>query len=92
MSRQEWDRAYLKIVEEQEEEDECQLITSAIITGRLSCILAAERAFMDGMDFDQFIQVMQYIVAQEIKTGKVDATTFEIPENPLDADDGKPGV
>jgi hypothetical protein len=92
MSRADWDREYAKILEEAEDEDRKQLITSAAIAGRLSLILEAERAFSEGLEFEQFIQIMQYIISQEVITGTVDASTFKISENLTDSDDGLPGI
>lgn len=87
MNRNDWDKEFFKLVKEEEKEELDQAVTSAVIAGRLSIVVQAEKARQMGLSLKEFIECMGYIVNEEVKGGKVDGSTFEIPTGLVDTDD-----
>ena len=87
MSRADWDAEYGKLSDELDLEERQQTTTSAVIAGRLSMILEAERGLKDGLTLAEFVSCMQQVVRVEVRSGEVNASTFKLPKNISDLDD-----
>lgn len=90
--RDAFDKAFIELQGEIETEDAARYLTEAIISGRLSVYLLAEKAYKKGMTFDQFINAIQLVLGEELKTGKVDESSLEILKGFTYPDERLPGI
>jgi hypothetical protein len=85
-SRAEWDKAFADFVEELKKEELREYINASIIAGRCSIIVLAQEALEDGLEFEDFIEMMQEIILDEYRTGVIDGETFKTFESLADDD------
>ena len=85
-SRAEWDKAFADFVEELKKEELREYINASIIAGRCSIIVLAQEALEDGLEFEDFIDMMQEIILDEYRTGVIDGETFKTFESLADDD------
>jgi len=85
-SRAEWDKAFADFLEELKKEELREYINASIIAGRCSIIVLAQEALEDGLEFEDFIDMMQEIILDEYRTGVIDGETFKTFESLADDD------
>lgn len=78
MKRDEFDKAFYKLSVELEDREAAEVITEAVIGGRLSIYVLAEQAIGAKLTLPQFTAALKIIVDKELKTGRVDKDSFDL--------------
>jgi hypothetical protein len=92
MERDEFDKAFVELANELETETFARYMTESMISGRLSFYLLAVQAYQENLSFADFIRIVNTILGQELKEGKIDETSLEILKDFTYPDGGLPGV